>query len=392
MRDFLFREAEVRTLCNTLRSGGSVLVFGLRRTGKTWVLEEAARRLAADDAATGGDQTATQRRLQPCLIDVQTLSTPSQLYNAILAALPAGVVARWRRLVLDGRTLPSKLADAIQNRLKKGSFGGASVELDTGLVDYWEPIAAATGQALADADPPVALFIDELPFFIENLLEQGFEKRFAKQVLSTLRAWRGSGTPMAIAGSISLDFLLADLEITSQVMNNVDRLFLYPFQRDEARAMLRRRAETFGLGSWDDACLDAILARIDDLHPFFIDLIARKLSGTDRCDPAYIDRTFARQYWPDLRRTFFPQFQERLAKYFTADERRAAEILLDALARSDAETLSRQAIATLLPDADVAPGPLLDKLQRQEFIHALEPGEYAFALRVLRHWRVDHGA
>lgn len=385
MRDFLFREPEVQTVCNTLRASGSVLIFGVRRTGKSWVLREAHRRLAADDPTAPG-------RVEPCLIDVQTLATPSQLYNAILAALPAGVVSRWRKLVLDGQTLPSRLADSIQNRLKKGSFGGASVELDKGLVDYWEPIAAATGKALADADPPIALLIDELPFFIENLLEQGFEKRFAKQVLSTLRAWRGDGTPMAIAGSISMDFLLADLNITSQVMNNVDRLFLYPFEPEEARAMLRLRGQGFALASWDDACLDAVLARIDDLHPFFIDLIARKLSGADRCDADYLERIFARQYWPDLRRTFFPQFQERLTRYFEADERAAAETLLNALARADSETLSHQALAALLPDTAVALGALLEKLQRQEFMHALRPGEYALALRVLRQWRIDHGA
>jgi hypothetical protein len=385
MRDFLFREAEVQTVCNTLRVGGSVLIFGVRRTGKSWILREAQRRLAAADPAESG-------RVAPCLIDVQTLSTPSQLYNAILAALPPGVVSGWRKLVLDGQTLPSRLADSIQNRLKKGSFGGASVELDKGLIDYWEPIAAATGKALAGADPPVALLIDELPFFIENLLEQGFEQRFAKQVLSTLRVWRGSGTPMAIAGSISMDFLLADLGITSQVMNNVDRLTLHPFEPEEARAMLRQRGQGFGLKSWDDACLDAVLARLDDLHPFFIDLIARKLSGADRCDADYLERIFARQYWPDLRSSFFPQFQERLAKHFSPEERAAAEALLNALARADSDTLSRPALAERLPDAAVPFGPLLEKLQRQEFVHALAPGEYALALRVLRQWRIDHGA
>ncbi len=71
---------------------------------------------------------------------------------------------------------------------------------------------------------------------------------------------------MAIAGSISIDQLLEDLDI-STVLNDVQRLELHPFTRPEAEALLQSLAATQGLKSWTGETIGHVLDRLDDLFP-----------------------------------------------------------------------------------------------------------------------------
>jgi len=73
---------------------------------------------------------------------------------------------------------------------------------------------------------------------------------------------------MVLAGSISLPFLLQDLEISELVLNELERV--------ELPRMLKNLVEGDGLKSWTEATYTAVLSRIDGPFPFFIDRAFQK--------------------------------------------------------------------------------------------------------------------
>ena len=272
--DFAFRDREVAYAEKMLLDGNSVLVFGLRRLGKTSVLQEVKRRIES----TG--------RGHCCLLDVQDMDSASQFFLALLNALPREAEQSLGAWFARAKVLPNRLWSTIQKRVRKGSFGGASVELEKDLVDYWQPLAEAVEQTVPTLDKPVIFLIDELPFFIENLRDKGEKVALVNQLLATLRAWRNAGIPMAIAGSISIDQLLEEFGLSNLLLNNVARLELHPLSRPEAEELLARLVAAEGLRGWAPETPGLVLDRLDDLFPFFVQCAFSHLRVQDRGDAA----------------------------------------------------------------------------------------------------------
>ncbi len=184
-----------------------------------------------------------------------------------------------------------------------------------------------------------------------------------------------------------------DIGVTGTMLNDMARVTLGPLEQHEPREFLRALAQSRGLASWDDPGIDRVLVRLDDHFPFFLQKAFAALSLSDRTDEAYLEDVFQRQIWPDLRWSFFQQFDERLAKRFQGDQRRAAEKVLDRLAKDSTGVLTRRRIDTLLRDlAQVDHDALLNRLEGQDFIRTEGGGRYRLALCLLRRWRLDRGA
>ena len=86
-----------------------------------------------------------------------------------------------------------------------------ALEFNQDVIDYWRPLADSVKESLLSEELPTAVFIDELPFYLENILDNKPHDEsiaVAKQILATLRTWRFAGIPIVLAGSISLDLLL----------------------------------------------------------------------------------------------------------------------------------------------------------------------------------------
>ena len=146
-----------------------------------------------------------------------------------------------------------------------------------------------------------------------------------KLLLGTLRSWQQAPIPIVLAGSISLPFLLQDLEISELVINELERIELPPLdvEANEPRRMLEKLVEREGLSSWNEETYDQVLSRIDDPFPFFIDRAFEKLKTEDRSDGIYIDKIFRNEIWPDSRHAFYKQFDERLNDRFPSVKQRS---------------------------------------------------------------------
>ncbi|MDF1586224.1 AAA family ATPase [Marinimicrococcus flavescens] len=379
--DFAFRERELRFAEQALLDGNSILLFGLRRIGKTSLLQELKRRLEADG------------RAWCCLVDVQDKESASEFFLELLDALPATAGQALGKWIGKARTLPNSLWSTLQKRVRKGSFGGAGIELDKDILDYWKPLADAVEKTVPGLDRPVVLLIDELPFFIENLHARGEDTALVKQVLATLRSWRHAGVPMALAGSISIDQLLEDLGVSNLVLNDVSRLELHPLPREEAREMLRRLATAKDLAGWDDTTIDAVLDRLDDWFPFFLQCAFHHLQHEEPGDGFRLEEIFARHIEPDLQRSFFAQFDDRLTRRFPEKERKAAEQVLNLMARGEPPSLAIGQIKKIASPHVVDLTGLVRRLEVQQFIRPVagKPGHYEFPFRLVRRWRQARG-
>ncbi len=226
---FRFRVKEITLIKHKLTEGDSVLVCGIRRIGKSWLMREVCVQLAEE-----GHQSH--------FIDTQDFQHPHELVGAVLSALPKKKKAKLNKIIAKGQILPARILSGLKaqmTRLGADSFGA---EFRQGIIDYWQPLSDLIGDIIAEKDQPFILVLDELPFFIENLKNQGYELHVVNQLLASLRKWREAGLPMIIGGSISLENRLEVLKVPSQVLGGLFRVELNPFSKKEAREFLTELA------------------------------------------------------------------------------------------------------------------------------------------------------
>jgi len=156
--------------------------------------------------------------------------------------------------------------------------------------------------------------------------------------------------------------------------------------------LLSRLAQSSQLTSWTIETIANVLGRLDDWFPFFIQCAFSHLRHENCSDDAYISEIFERLIYPELHRSFFTQFDERLQKRFLATERIAAEQVMDALARSPCGRLTRASINQLL-DGSSDINSILRRLSVQQFLEYLDRSNaYQFPFHLLRQWRLARGA
>ncbi len=193
---FYYRERELQLIINTLLAGEEgILLTGLRRTGKSWIIKQALAMIAK------------QSGKQVIYIDAQDLAHLADIFEAILNALPKqGSVDSLKAISAKGITLPNQLMNWIRSHLSGAKAAGASIEFQKDIVTYWKPLAETIQTLLLNnhADGSVILALDELPFFLENLLAQGYSVDDLRLFLATLRQWREAGLVAQSAWNINL--------------------------------------------------------------------------------------------------------------------------------------------------------------------------------------------
>ena len=378
--DFRFRERELRYAQTALLDGNSLLVLGLRRIGKSSFLLELHRRFAASGTAV------------PCFVDVQDKTTAMAFWDEILRHLPEDVVNRFAKAIATSKTIPSRIADGMRRVVRRAEAYGVGVEMNQAVVDYWRPLADALEAQLVQAQPRVVILIDELPFFIENLIENNYSTAAVNEILATLRAWRNRQIPLVLAGSISIDALLESLGLSGMLMNNVGRVHLKPLTREQSRQLLEELVDSAKLTHWDEATYNHVLDRLDDTFPFFLQCAFQHLRVEDRGDKAYIDDVFRDEIDPELKQAFFSQFDERLEKRFPDGLRAIAANVLDQMASAADGQIALEAMRQLCDGIDDV-SLLIRRLEMAEFIvESATPRHFEFPFQFLYRWRQSRGA
>lgn len=366
---FMFRELEIERTRNVLTSGNSVLIVGLRRIGKTWLMSEVGARLKND-----GHEVVW--------LDVQDLSEPGHFYLELLGALPKGWGDRLTATMAHARTMPTRLLNGIRETLGKVSVAGNSAEFRQGLADYAGPLSTAIEDIIVQGGPMPILVIDELPFFLENLLERGYPPEEIRRLLATLRVWREKGLPMLIGGSISLEHLLESIQVPRTVIGGLKPVRVHPFSAAEARQYLLAHATQHARDLLDEAACSLILERVPDHIPFLLKIVLDNFHAVHAHDA--LDAFLANDVLPEIHRSFFTQFDERLSRRFDADEQKMVKTLLDYLCKAGEASLSDFENLPLAQPAKL--GGVLAKMQLDDFVMETAEMRYRFSLELLRRW------
>ena len=382
--NFLFRSVELTKVTNAVRNNNSFLLFGLRRIGKSSILMESKRKISLEPVG------------RPIIfIDAQGRDNTAELFTDILNELPANLQAEWTKLVAKTKLLPQKILNGLKTHLRKGKAAGVEIELREDIVTYWRVLSGAFLDVvlkIPETERPF-LLIDELPYFLENILEANSKNpAVVAEVLETLRNWRDAGIGMGLSGSISIEDQILDLGLSTQLLNNLARIQLAPLSRTEAASMIKMLARG-GEEKWTEVVQLWLLDALPDYFHAFIQLAFFHLTSHPNLDPETCQRVFDHDIWRDLSSIFFSQFDERLQKRFDKQQTIAAELLLDTLVRSKDGILTAFDARKLVDSAGCNYGLLIEKLIRQDFLRRnSRDGCILFSCSAVRVWRINRGA
>jgi len=382
--DFIFREGELSLIISALTEGNSVLLLGLRKLGKSSVLRETKRRLETESDA------------KCLLINMETMERPSDLFLAIISALPKSKKEQFKTYFARSRRIPSELRNTVIGWFTKGGFSGVSVELDKEVRDYWNPLSDAIDQLIeTDVENRPILLLDELPLFLLNLLDRGYDASHMRLILGTLKSWREKGLAMACCGSINLDAVLDDKQVSKSVLGGLIRVELKPFSEAEIRELLSKVMKTRKW--WRDHHADIVLEHVPDCIPYFHQLAAQYLrsqfpneAGPSNDEVANVVREdVVRQ----ITKAFLYQFDERIkaSRYDPPVMRQSAKLLLNRLAKEPGDIVSEATALKWLKGMDVDGNALLSQLVMDEFLWENNQSQFQFSLEILRRWWLRRG-
>lgn len=371
--NFLNREYEIKYCISRLEEGNSLSILGLRRTGKSSFLKEVARLMRNNG-------------FYPMELDCQTYSKPSELFLGILKQLPKNMLEALTENLKRIKKIPSAILDALNVDSVKGF--GVDIKFDKKVRDYWIPISDSIEKTITNSDKKIILFLDELPYFFENLLDQKTDDNFSetevKQILATLRSWRNEGIQMAICGSLNINNFLESYSISHKLLAGLTKIDVNPFSNDEAINLLDKLAESHKINWFNIEIKNKILELIQDNTPFFIQVFFARLVIETECDIEKLQEIFELHVYPEIIKEFIYQFGERLGNY-SEEEQKQAEIILDYIAQNGSDSFinikdqskSNLELKTFL------------KLNSDEFLKPAIGNTYSFSLNILRTWWIE---
>lgn len=323
-------------IIDALRSGESVSLFGLRRTGKSSALLEVQR------ALIGEGKTAKY-------VDVQGKNRVDPIIAALVAALPTGHAGHKVTTALSGQRV-NKAID-LWNRIM--GRGGAAPLSPVATLHQVELIKGDLATLLAAQNRSIVLIADELPYLIVNMLDSGISIADVNSFLATLRAWRHEGkVPMLLAGSMGLQWLIRERGIARENFNDlVPYTTPPPLSDDDARAMVRALAAGNECDWMNDPIVDAIVSESAAKYPSFLQFAFGRIKGHNARSVPDVLRIFEEVIRPSLDEDFYDQFDTRLARYATA-EKQAARHVLRLIDKAFPDPVSLEAVDAVLGSHD----------------------------------------
>jgi hypothetical protein len=377
---FMFRERELARIADVLSHRQSVLLVGIRRTGKTQLMKAALR-----------DVQAQRTPGMAVYLDVSNVINLPDFYQQLLSSMPHSVRRRMSDLLGAARTVPTRLLEWVRQHVDQAEVMGVSIDLNppdeqtrAALPRYWESLLSVLERAVAEhdtADLPV-IGLDELPFMLQNLLDRQATVEDLTVLLSSLRKLRDAGLRMLIGGSISMENLLTLQGIPHTVLGGLWREAVPPFTREEAtRYMERELKDRPAAGS-----ITLVLDGLPDLVPEFLQSASTVLRSLG--DASEVPYALKQQVMPAIRRAFLQQFVERLDRHYSDNARVCAEAILDQIAQHP--------VSGGLLDARALPAAawrqVLTRLYYDMYLCEGEDLGHRFTLNLLRQWwRAERG-
>ncbi|MEW6264398.1 MAG: ATP-binding protein [Thermodesulfobacteriota bacterium] len=349
--DFFDRETELNDFITFLTQGTHLLITAPRRTGKTSLLKEAARRLAEARYCLYVD-------LQGCVSEAEAM------VKIVEEARPFRDL---KHLVTD---VFKNVLGALTNRLEEIQVSELKLKLLEGVTPDWQAKGSELLQRLAQAEKPVVLLFDELPVLVNRLLK-GTEGRLTperRRQTHVFLSWLREATirhqgrlAFVVCGSIGLEPLLHQAGI-SETVNTFMSFELPPWDREMARRFIFDRAERSGLLFQDGAenkLLDSLGLGIPHHVQMFMSFIHRdpQCRKSGRCAPPDVRRVYQEKMLSLHGHVELRTYEDRLKVMLSQEQFEAAlELLTEAAVtgRLDFDTGTRIVRSHLGPHYEAA--------------------------------------
>ncbi len=369
--DFFGREDFVKHLKGILISKNSFLLLGLRRTGKSSVLEEIVRLIGIENPKT-----------IVINLNCQTYESIHDLYKNIYLSLPHTWRSNMRDFMQKAQSIPKKLIDVITDHVEEVDIPYiGSVKLRNDALAYANPLKELLTRFFDEQNQHIVIILDELPFLFENIAEANKEstKLEIEAVLTTLRSWRNIGVSQAICGSLNLHSQLQNLGISQKLLGGVMTQTLPKFTTNEAKTMMQQlSAEHLPL---KDADLDEIIRLMPDCIPQFLRYFVFSLNTHWNGEKEGIKTIYDKYVYPNVVKDFEYQFNERFASLSSEYIVLAKKILTQIHKKPG---LSEAELLKAIKDENAY--SVLLTLDNHEFIIIDQSNQIDFSFEIVRNW------
>lgn len=329
-----------------------------------------------------------ERKRRVIFLDGQEIHSIPSFLKEILATLPRDEGPVYRLLEVSRKLgVPPEVAKKFEALIAEKIVGASEPALDAYAELLFKELGAAFA-ALPKEQRPM-LFVDELPFFCDNVMKaapltaQAATAARLNNLLAVLRAWRGEdiGVAMAICGSFSMSWLQREHGILSDHVNDCILVQVEELSRAEAVAMVRAMIAHASPRDWQDGVAERLCERLPSLFTGVLQYAFSVIREAPGLTSGALENVYDDKIADGLQKNYYSQFDKRIG-HFDADETRAAYALFAALAKQDAP-LSWLEAETL---CDAGGRLLLDRLVEDGFIRANRKTGVRFASGLARRW------
>ena len=383
---FFDREADVEALSERIHDGAHTLLTAQRRMGKTSLVRETLRRLAA-----AGD-------VEPLFVDLEDARNPQDAV-AEIAAQTRTAQSLWLRIRRGFANTLQQAGDYFDEvgigEIKAKLRGG----IDRGT---WKQKGTDLFAALEQHEKPVVLAIDELSILVNRLLK-GHDYlltperiQAADEFLSWLRrvAQEHRNVRLVISGSISLEPILRQAGLSAHA-NVFSRLELDPWSESTASDCLAELAAGYEIDIPADVRI-AMCRMLRCCVPHhvqqFFDCVHEDLRRARRrvATLADAERVYSSDMLGIRGQIDLEHYETRLrlvlgnGAYLTATEL-LTETAANGGVLTEQSLAQYDAYSRLLNDAGAAIDDVLRVLEHDGYLVG-EHGEYRFASRLIEDW------
>lgn len=369
--NFYGRQKFVNQLVNLLIKGNSFLLLGLRRIGKSSVIEEIKRRIIAEN------------EIEIVYLNCQTYRGIEDFYKELFLSLPKDLGERLSGYLSSTKKIPKKIIDVVSDHIEEVKISGSGVKFRNDILDYANPLRIEISNFFSKEKKRIVILIDELPFMFETISKSNNENEVLEieSVLTTLRDWRNSKVAMAVCGSLNLHQQLEELNISRKLLAGLVTKRLPAFTKDEAKGLLQTLGKSYQLNLSDEV-IEGILKQLPDFVPHFIQYFFHVIQCYEgELNADVIEELYKEEVYPHLLNDFIYQFQERL-KAFKGPDFETARKLLAYIAKN--QPASTNDVLENIKAANTY--AILIKLMDYEFITMDSNLKYGFSLNVLKNW------